>query len=167
MPALATDPYVTSIEEVFWGGVLVAVTMIIHAFGMPAILRIQGALRARFEPNPTFATGIVILILASWSILSVHLLEVIVWAGFFVWKGALPTKSVAYYFALNEYTTVGSAYSLPARWRLLEGMIAMAGLLTFAWSTGILFTLAQDFQAQQLELQKRRRAKKAARVRHE
>jgi hypothetical protein len=165
MPALATDPYVTSIEEVFWGGVLVAVTMIIHAFGMPVILRIQSALRARVEPDPTFATGIVILILASWSILSVHLLEVIVWAGFFVWKGALPTKSVAYYFALNEYTTVGSAYSLPPRWRLLEGMIAMAGLLTFAWSTGILFTLAQDFQAQQLELQKRRQAKRAAKTR--
>jgi hypothetical protein len=166
MPALATDPYVTSIEEVSWGGVLVAVTMIIHAFGMPVILRVQGALRSRFEPDPSFAKGIVILILASWSILSVHLLEVVVWAGFFVWKGALPTKSIAYYFALNEYTTVGSAYSLPARWRLLEGMIAMAGLLTFAWSTGILFTLAQDFQAQQLALQKRRREKKEAGARH-
>jgi hypothetical protein len=166
MPPLVTDPYVTSLEEVFWGGLLVAVTMMIHAFGMPVVLRVQGALRARFEPDPSFAKGIVILILASWSILSVHLLEVIVWAGFFVWKGALPTKSVAYYFALNEYTTVGSAYSLPARWRLLEGMIAMAGLLTFAWSTGILFTLAQDFQAQQLALQKLRREKKAARTRH-
>jgi voltage-gated potassium channel len=166
MPTLATDPYVTSLEEVFWGGMLVAVTMVIHGFGMPAILRIQAALRSRFEPNPSFAAGIVILILASWSILSVHLLEVIVWAGFFVWKGALPTKSVAYYFSLNEYTTVGSAYSLPPRWRLLEGMIAMAGLLTFAWSTGILFTLAQDFQAQQLDLQKRRREKREAKARH-
>ena len=35
----------------------------------------------------------------------------------------------------------------------------MAGLLTFAWSTGVLLTVAQEFQEQQLELIKQRRAK--------
>ena len=39
-----------------------------------------------------------------------------------------------------EYTTVGSDYDLPQRWRLLEGMIATAVLLG---------TLAMDFQNQQ------------------
>jgi hypothetical protein len=39
-------------------------------------------------------------------------------------------------------------------------MIATAGLLTFAWSTGILLTLAQDFQDQQLKLLKQRREKR-------
>ena len=34
----------------------------------------------------------------------------------------MPNFSVAFYFALNEYTTVGSDYSLPQRWRLLEGL---------------------------------------------
>jgi hypothetical protein len=38
-------------------------------------------------------------------------------------------------------------------------MIAMAGLLTFAWSTGVLLTIAQDFQDQQMQLLKRRREK--------
>jgi hypothetical protein len=79
---------------------------------------------------------------------------------FFFWKGALPNESLAYYFSLNEYTTVGSEYSLPLHWRLLEGMIATAGLLTFAWSTGILLTLAQDFQDQQMQLLKQRREKR-------
>jgi hypothetical protein len=46
---------------------------------------------------------------------------------------------------LVNYTTLDSGY-LPQRWRLLEGVLAMAGLLTFAWSTGVLFTLAQEFQ---------------------
>jgi hypothetical protein len=166
MPALPVDEYVTSLEEVFWGGVLVAITMTIHGFGMPVILRFQDAWHGSFERHPSFARGIAGLILASWAILLVHLLEVVVWAAFFVWKGALPTKSLAYYFSLNEYTTVGSAYSLPSRWHLLEGMIAMAGLLTFAWSTGILFTLAQDFQEQQVQLRKLRQGRKAAKSRH-
>jgi len=35
----------------------------------------------------------------------------------------------------------------------------MAGLLTFAWSTGVLFTLAQCFQDEQLQLLKNKREK--------
>jgi hypothetical protein len=62
----------------------------------------------------------------------------------------MPSSSVAYYFTVMEYTTVGSQYNLPLRWRLLEGMVAMAGLLCFAWSTGVLFTLAQEFQQKQM-----------------
>jgi hypothetical protein len=79
---------------------------------------------------------------------------------FFLWKGAFPNRSLSYYFSLNEYTTVGSSFSLPVNWRLLEGMIATAGLLTFAWSTGILLTLAQEFQDQQLQAIKQRHEKR-------
>ena len=49
------------------------------------------------------------------------------------------------YHALVNYTTLNSGY-LPQRWHLLEGLLAIAGLLTLAWSTGILYTLIQDFQ---------------------
>jgi len=45
---------------------------------------------------------------------------------------------------------------------LLEGMIATAGLLGFAWSTGVLLTLAQEFQDQQMQWLKARRARPAA-----
>jgi hypothetical protein len=80
-----------------------------------------------------------------------HLLEVIVWGGFFYYRGAFPSASSAYYYALLQYTTVGSELSLPDHWRLLGGMIAMAGLLTFAWSTAVLLTLAERFQTERLQ----------------
>jgi hypothetical protein len=99
------------------------------------------------------------VILASCMILIVHLAEVLIWAVFFLWKGAFPNSSIAFYFSLNEYTTLGSAYNLPFRWRLLEGMIATAGLLSFAWSTGVLITLALKFQERQMELYKNQRQK--------
>ena len=69
-------------------------------------------------------------------------------------RGALdcfPNFSTANYFALNEYTTVGSSFHLPHNLRLLEGMISIAGLLAFAWSTGVLLTLVREFQAQQMQ----------------
>jgi len=43
---------------------------------------------------------------------------------------------------------------------MLAGMIATAGLLTFAWSTDILLTLAQEIQDQQMQALKQRREKR-------
>jgi hypothetical protein len=158
--------YVTSIEEIIWGATLVAVTMVVHGFSMLLVLRISGALKQKSEPNESFTWGMSILILASWMILLVHLVEVFAWAGFFEWQDAVSVadgkanSSLCYYFALMDYTTLGCSYNLRERWRLLEGMIAMAGLLTFAWSTGVLLTLAQDFQNKQLLILKQRREKR-------
>jgi hypothetical protein len=151
--------YVISLKEIFWGGTLIAVTMALHGLGMLWILRLTGMLKHRFEATPSFGRGLFILILASWLIMFTHLFEVIIWSAFFLWNGAFPNHSVAYYFSLNEYTTVGSNFNLPTNWRLLEGMIATTGLLTFAWSTGVLLTLAQDFQEQQMARIKQKHAK--------
>ena len=54
----------------------------------------------------------------------------LVWALFFLWQGAITDASNAYYFSLMQYTTVGSRYNLPPRWRLLDGMLPIAGLMT-------------------------------------
>ena len=149
--------YVISLQEILWGAMLVASTMIIHGFGMILTLRVNNAFKPRLERTRSFLLGVFALVLASWMIILVHLLEVAVWAGFFLFKGAMPNYSIAYYFSLNEYTTVGSNYNLPQNWRLLEGMIATAGLLGFAWSTGVMLTLAQNFQVHRMQLLKQRR----------
>jgi hypothetical protein len=166
MDPSASSPYVTSLEEVFWGGTLLAITMLMHGFGMLAILRLVVQLKVWLVRLPAFFSGISVLVLASWLILAVHLLEVFAWAGFFYWQGAVnsqsstpATSSLCYYLALMDYTTLGCDYNLHVRWRLLEGMIAVAGLLTFAWSTGVLLTLAQQFQDQQLALLQQRHAR--------
>ena len=166
----AESLYITSVEEIIWGGTLVAITMALHGFGMLLVLSLHSALKERLERNPSFVKGVSALILASWMILIVHLFEVFAWAGFFLWKDAVAVpdgtgnSSLCYYFALMDYTTLGSVYNLKVRWRLLEGMISMSGLLTFAWSTGVLLTIAQDFQDNQLRLLKERREKRRNRT---
>jgi hypothetical protein len=114
---------------------------------MVLTLRASNALKQlsqRFK-GQSFILGLSILIVAAWMIILVDLAEISVWSGFYVWKGAIPNPSRAYYYALVNYCTLNSGY-LPLRWRLLEGMLGMAGLLTFAWSTGVIFMLAQEFQ---------------------
>lgn len=147
--------YVTSVRELVAGILLVAVTIAIHGFGMLLTLRSTSRMKERADLNPRFFSGLWVLILASWMIIFVHLVEVGVWASFFhlrhAVKDAVPTFSTAYYFAMMDYTTLGSAFTLKPEWRLLSGMIAIAGLLTFAWSTGVLLMLAQSFQEKLME----------------
>jgi len=154
--------YVTSFEEILWGISLVAITMAIHGCGMLLTLYTSHALKHRQGAALSHLRSFAVLIVASWMIVLIHLLELVVWAAFFLWQHAMPTASASYYFALMQYTTVGSSFDLPLRWRLLEGMLPIAGLLTFAWSTGVLFTLAQDFQSTQLSLIHERRAARLA-----
>jgi hypothetical protein len=151
--------YVTSLEEILWGIMLVALTLVIHGLGMILTLHFSNGFKQRFGQPPSFVAGMSNLILASWMITLVHILEVMMWAGFFQWKHCFPNYSTAGYFSFLEYTTVGSAFNLPLNWRLLEGMIATAGLLGFAWSTGVLLTLAQELQDQQMQRLKERREK--------
>jgi len=154
--------YVTSLEEVLWGITLVAITMAIHGCGMLLTLFTAHSLKQPDETAHSFIHGVGVLILASWMIVLVHLVELLVWATFFLWQDAMPSASASYYFALMQYTTVGSTFSLPLRWRLLDGMLPIAGLMTFAWSTGVLFSLAQEFQSRQLAVIHHRRAARRA-----
>jgi hypothetical protein len=146
--------YVIRVNEILWGGVLLALTIAIHGVGMLQTLRTVTALmsgtrgvRARHP-----AASLAILVLAAWMIILFHLIEVMVWAGFFVWKDAQPSLSSASYHAMLNYCTLQAGY-LPQRWRLLEGALGMSGLITFAWSTSILFSVAQNLMQQVLQRQ--------------
>ena len=143
--------YVARFEEIAWGVALVAITMVLHGLGMVWTLRAVHGLKGRLGPNPKLAASLFVLVIAAWLITVSHLVEVFAWAGFLRWKGAMPNLSMAYYLSLLDYTTLGCEYDLPSNWRLLEGMIAISGLMTFAWSTGVLFALAQEFQTRELQ----------------
>jgi multisubunit Na+/H+ antiporter MnhG subunit len=148
--------YVIKLDEVLWGGLLVAITMAIHGTGMFGVLRITDALKDRYDPLESFLGGLGLVILASLLIVLTNIIEVMVWTAFFFLLGAQTSHSVAFYNALLNYTTLQAGY-LPQRWRLLEPLLGMAGLLTVAWSTGILYMLAQEFQ----ETQRRKRRRKS------
>jgi hypothetical protein len=154
--------HVASFEEVGWGIALIAITMMIHAFGMIVTLAAGNAMQERLLRTKDFLANIAALIATSWIIVFVHLSEVMVWAAFFVLCGAMPSMTAAYYYALLQYVTVGSELTLPVHWRLLGGLIGMAGLLTFAWSTTVLL-----FEIRQLQRLAQRRQHSAIRPGHD
>ena len=128
--------------------VATTVIIIVHGFGMLGTIGIAGSFNKWIIRHQALRYGVGTLIVASLIIITVHFLEVAVWALLFYWSGAIPNFSDSFYFSTLQYVTVGSTYNLPFRWRNLEGAIAMTGLLTFAWSTGVLMTLVSEFQNQ-------------------
>ncbi len=138
--------YDVALAELVWGGLLVAITIAAHAVGMAATLQLADRLKKWSTRLSTRAPLIAPVILGAWLVCAVHLLEVGVWASFLVWKGIFPNGGVAYAYALMTYTTLGSQFMVPLDWRVFQGLLAMTGLMTFAWSTAVLATIAREFQ---------------------
>jgi voltage-gated potassium channel Kch len=127
--------------RLFFGWVLLAVCVAIHAGGLSAALRwIPRDLDryARFWNRTRL-----FVVVAAW-IIVLHLLEITAWAVFFVWQGAMPDLPSSLYFSAVTYTTTGYGdVVLPQDWRLLGGVEALTGILMCGWSTAFFFAVIE------------------------
>ena len=76
--------YATSLEEVSWGLVLIGITMILHGLGMLVATITGNRVSLQLERYESFFLGLIPVVVASWIIVLVHLVEAMVWAGFFL-----------------------------------------------------------------------------------
>lgn len=76
-----------------------------------------------------------------------HLLEIALWAGFYVWKDALPSLEAAFYFSSVTFATIGYGdVVLPETWRLLAAMEGLTGVLMCGWSAAFFFAVVSRLQ---------------------
>ncbi len=74
-----------------------------------------------------------------------HLIEILVWALFYAWRGAMPDIATSAYFSAVTYTTTGYGdLVLPQEWRLVGGVEALTGILMCGLSTGLFFAVFSD-----------------------
>lgn len=130
--------------------------MIIHSVGMYTVMH-------RFEVNwPVFYNEknefwrqfyfghlVIIMILT-------HILEILLIALVLDSIHAFNGLRTAFYFTGETYTTLGFGdILLPASWRQLALFIAMSGLFSFGWSTGVLVSIVgKTYEAQFSKLRK-------------
>jgi len=119
---------------------LMAVCVVIHAVGLTSALRwsrqASKKLEGRFWP-----TNWLLVRIATWTVL-LHLLEILLWAGFYAWRHGMPDLPSAVYFSAVTYTTTGYGdLVLPPEWRLVGGVEALTGILMCGWSTGFFFAI--------------------------
>ena len=120
-----------------WG--LMALCVVIHASG---VMSAAGWVRRHPVKSLQFWVCTWLLIrLAGWMIF-LHLIQILVWAMFYVYQGAMPGVQTAFYFSSVTYTTTGYGdLVLPEEWRILGGVEALTGILMCGLSTGFFFAV--------------------------
>ena len=91
----------------------------------------------RFANTASIVTGVLFVML-------VHTLQVWIWASIFMALGAFTQLEPALYFSLVSFSTVGFGdITLNHDWRLLSGLTAANGFLSFGWSTAYMVELVR------------------------
>jgi len=118
---------------------LMALCVAIHATGVSWAMH---RLRRRRRAPLRFATITRLFVFVSVWIVLLHLAEISLWAGFYVWRNAMPDLPSALYFSAVTYTTTGYGdLVLSEGWRLLGAVEALTGILMCGWSTGFFFAI--------------------------
>lgn len=79
--------------------------------------------------------------LTVWLIMA-HIVEIGIWAVYYLFGHAMPDVQSAIYFSSVTYTTVGYGdLVLPEGWRLIGGIEALTGILMCGLSTGFFFAI--------------------------
>src|SRR3954463_11374180 len=113
---------------------LMAVSVAIHAGGLTAALR---RLRLIAAAHGFWADTWLFVVVAAWMIL-LHLVEVSVWGGFYLWRGAIADLPSALYFSAVTYTTTGYGdVVLPKEWRRDGAARAVPRLLMCGGGAGV------------------------------
>jgi len=118
--------------------VIVSICVVIHTIGLVYLAEGLVARRARLVTMKTAGhAGVVLAVFAF--VVTLHMIETAVWAGFYFWWELFPDFETSWYFSLTSYTTIGYGdVTLPQKWRLLGGIEGFSGVLLCGLSTAFI-----------------------------
>ena len=129
------------------GMFLMAITVLIHAYGSSLWMNYMLATYTRRNGIVVDAKVSRVLLLTAVVLLSLHLLEVFIWASAYrllVPLSEIDTLETAFYFSLVTFTSLGYGdVTLGPQWRILSGMEALNGVLLVGWTTAFLYAVLQ------------------------
>lgn len=121
--------------------ILVAMTLWLQGAGMALVIRRVRVCLAR-EMKASVWHSAVLVIRFTAVLIVLHILQILLWAGFYRWH-CLPTWESAFYFSAASYSTVGYGdVILPQAWRTLGPMESVIGVIMCGMSVSALFAIA-------------------------
>ena len=119
---------------------LMAFCVAIHAMGLIAVFRWMKK-HVAHGGGDFWPPARTLIRIASWTVF-LHLIQILVWAFMYAWRGVMPDFQTAAYFSAVTYTTTGYGdFVPPAEWRLVGGVEALTGILMCGLSTGMFFVV--------------------------
>lgn len=121
--------------------VLVALTLSLQSAGMAALIHWGRTYAARGMSRLGPVRSAWLMVRFTSVIIALHLLQTVLWAGFYRWK-CFPSWEPAFYFSSATYSTVGASdLLLPNMWRNLGPVESVTGVLMCGLSAGFLFAV--------------------------
>ena len=121
--------------------VLVALTLSIQCAGMAALIHWARVYFVRGIYRLSPIRSAMLMVRLTIVIIVLHLLQILLWAGFYRWS-CIPSWQSAFYFSTASYSTVGSGdLLLPDMWRTLGAIESITGVLMCGLSASFLFAI--------------------------
>lgn len=148
------------------GALILVVLVLGHGAGLFYIVRLTVRAEQHLLLRHASAFKAILLFCAIvFLMLTLHIVEVLIWAGALVHLGLITAAHDAIYFGANAYTTLGyGSVPLEKPWRDIAPIIAISGLFTFAWTTSTLVDVVRHQRELIARLETKRLQKKADRV---
>ena len=124
---------------------LILATVAVHLCGLYILILRLHKIR---DQDPLERGGrfvLLVVLLLTLSVMTLHMIEVFIWAAFYRLATNVDDWQTAVYFSLGAYSTIDAeSVVLLRKWRLLPGVEAMLGALMFGVSTAFLFAVDNE-----------------------
>jgi hypothetical protein len=118
---------------------LVTVMALVHGLGLVAISRILGLNPDQLEERPFDWRGAMLMGGIALLLFFLHLVEIGLFAGFYIGVGALGHLEEALHYSASSYATLGQGAEYPSyEWRLVGAIESLIGFLLIGWSTAFI-----------------------------
>lgn len=115
-------------------GLVLTMTMI-HAVGLLGIGRALHLEPERLRKRRIDVRAIVLMASLGLLLFALHILEIVLFALFYLAAGVIGSIESALFFSASAYTTLGLTQTFPEQWRLIGACEALIGFVLIGWST--------------------------------
>lgn len=117
---------------------LVCLMALVHAAGVIGVTRGFGLDERKLRAHRVDLRALGLLVGVALSLFSLHIIEIGLFAAFYMAVGAIDHIEAALFFSASAYTTLGQPdIAFPPQWRIVGALEGLVGFLMIGWSTGV------------------------------
>jgi hypothetical protein len=120
--------------------VLVVLVTVVHGTGITLAGKLLDYEKGEFRHRGLVFIEFHFLVPMALFLFAIHLLEIAMFAAFYMLVGAIGTVEDALFASAAAYTTLGLAENGIGEWRLVGAFEGLAGFLMIGWSVAVFIT---------------------------
>ena len=112
---------------------------VIHALGLVGISKLLRLEEDRLREHAFDVGAVMILAALGLCLFALHIVEIVIFATFYLQVGAVESIADALYLSSSAYATLGMTTEyFPVDWRLIASLEALVGFILIGWSTAFM-----------------------------